>query len=467
MRLASLCLAALLAIPFPAAAQRGQQLFDFFQQGIQGLHQLEQQRLYQEEMQRQHQHFVGLWHACFASDISACDQALSYPYISAQDRQNIFNQRAQSLTLQQAAAERARREQIEAEMLARQRQLEAGMQARQRQLEVAREQESARERARAALANQDRASPVQAVQATTRKTTLGAVLLEWPPTTLSGSFLSALAVAATCLLIYTAYSRRRTAPPAARSSPPPLPPSPEPARQEPSWAGAENPPARPAFAGPRDTAGALAALELASAYIEEVRHAERPRFDDTQGRKFHLNTLALAAKQLDLAQRLDPDAVLDLESDGVVLRYSVNELKAEALLLEGLTHQVYDIKRAIPALTAATELNPQNAHAFYVLGLTHAANMSRAKAIAAYERAVGLEPKNIAYRKELNRVQNMSSAEIAAYRATRAGEKVFDGAVHTANTFIGMWNIFAITWNIVTFPLRLLFRIFRALRLMP
>ena len=73
---------------------------------------------------------------------------------------------------------------------------------------------------------------------------------------------------------------------------------------------------------------------------------------------------------------------------------------------------------------------------------------------------MALDPKNIAYRKELNRVQNVSGAEIAAYRATRAGEKVFDASVTT-------WNIFAIVWNIVTFPLRIVVGIFRLLRLHP
>ena len=55
------------------------------------------------------------------------------------------------------------------------------------------------------------------------------------------------------------------------------------------------------------------------------------------------------------------------------------------------------------------------------------------------------DPKNIKYRKELNRVENLSAAEIAGYRATRAGEKAFDAAVMS-------WNVFAVAWNIATFP---------------
>lgn len=216
----------------------------------------------------------------------------------------------------------------------------------------------------------------------------------------------------------------------------------------------------------RDTPGAIAALELAYAYLDEVREAPRPAFDDTDTRKQHLNTLALAAKQLDAAQNLDPDAILEGQDDRDILyRFSIDELMAEALLLEGLTHQTYDIKRAIPALRRATTLNPSNPTAFYVLGLTQAANRNKAEAVAAFQRAVALDPKNIAYRKELNRVESLSAAEIAGYKATRAGERLFDAGIKTANAGIATWNIFAVLWNIVTFPLRLVFGIFRFLGL--
>jgi tetratricopeptide (TPR) repeat protein len=220
------------------------------------------------------------------------------------------------------------------------------------------------------------------------------------------------------------------------------------------------PPPVPTAAIERDTLGAVAALELALAYLEEVREAATPDHDDKDARKHLLNTLALAAKQLELANKLDSNAVLEGEDDAIPYRFTVNELKAEALLLEGITHQRYDIRRAIPALTAATKLNPNSARAFYVLGLVHAANMNKAQSVAAFERAVALDPKNIAYRKELNRTQNLSAAEVAGYKVTRAGERVFDGAVTT-------WNVFAVIWNILTFPLRVVLGIFRLLRLHP
>jgi tetratricopeptide (TPR) repeat protein len=239
---------------------------------------------------------------------------------------------------------------------------------------------------------------------------------------------------------------------------------------EPSPANAQAPSPPPVMA--RDSPGAIAALELAYAYIEEVRQADTPGLEDHDLRKHHLNTLALASKQLAVAQLLDPDAILEGQDDKEIpYRYSINELKAEALLLEGITHQTYDTKRAVPALRKATTLNPNSSRAFYVLGLTHAANMNRGAAVAAFERAVALDPKNLSYRKELNRAQSLSVGVVAAYKATRAGERIFDAGVKTANVGIFIynigvyaWNIFAITWNIVTFPLRVVFAMFRLFR---
>ena len=106
-------------------------------------------------------------------------------------------------------------------------------------------------------------------------------------------------------------------------------------------------PEKPAPAPPqtRDTPGAHAAMELAHAYIAEVSEDARPALDDISLRRDHLNTLALATKQLDLAVQLDPDAVLEITTDDDVdIRFTIAELQAEALLLEGMTHQTYDTK---------------------------------------------------------------------------------------------------------------------------
>ena len=90
-------------------------------------------------------------------------------------------------------------------------------------------------------------------------------------------------------------------------------------------------------------------------------------------------------------------------------------------------------------------LNANSSYAFYVFGLMHVANMSKGKAVAALRRAVGLKPQNLSYRKELNRARDLSIGEIAAYKATRAGESILDRGIKA-------WSILAGTWNIVRFP---------------
>jgi hypothetical protein len=219
-------------------------------------------------------------------------------------------------------------------------------------------------------------------------------------------------------------------------------------------------PARPASpATPRDTPAALAAMEIALAYLEEVRAAPSPGLEDTAARKELLNTLSLATKKLEAAARHDPDAILESEDkDGNPVRFTINDLKAWLLLQEGLTHQLYDVRRALPALTAATRHDPDNARA---------ENHNKAAAVEALKRAVVLDPGNIDFRKELDRVENLSAATVAAYKVTRAGERVYDTGIAVANAGIRVynfgviiWNIFAFTWNVLTFPLRLVHRIF-------
>jgi tetratricopeptide (TPR) repeat protein len=212
--------------------------------------------------------------------------------------------------------------------------------------------------------------------------------------------------------------------------------------------------ARPQAAAPsaaRDTPAAIEALELAHAYVDEVREADTPALEDHELRNHHLDLLALASKQFDAAQKRDPNAVLEgQDKSGIAYRFSIDELRADALLLEGITHHTYDLKRTIPALREATTLNPNRAYAFYVLGLTYAANMDKSGAVAALRRAVALNPQNLSYRKELNRAQSLSAREIATHKATRFGKWILDSSTMA-------WNSFAASWNIVRVP-RLLFQ---------
>lgn len=260
-----------------------------------------------------------------------------------------------------------------------------------------------------------------------------------------------------------------TAPPIAPAVEPAIDVAAEPPRptaSEPAAAPAPPPPALVPVAA-RDTPAALAAMELALAYIEEVREEHRSNPDEEQ-RKSHLNALALATRKLDAARRADPDAMLEgQDDDGSPIRVTLSQIEAEVLLLEGLTHQVFDTRRAVPALTKACELNPHDPRAFYALGIIHAANMNRAAAVEALQTAVALDPRNITYRKELDRAESLTAGEIAVYKATRAGERIYDAGIATANVGIRAWNIFAFVWNTVTFPLRAMLWVLRLLRLAP
>ena len=207
----------------------------------------------------------------------------------------------------------------------------------------------------------------------------------------------------------------------------------------------------------RDAPGAIEALELAHAYVQEVREADTPTREDREVRKHHLNKLALASKQLDAAQKRDPDAILEgQDENGSIYRFSINQLKAEALLLEGITRHTYDAKRAVRVLRKATALDANNSYAFYVLGLMHAASMNKVQAVAALQRAAALKPQNLSYRKELSR----------ALGGLSAGEPAAFGAPRTINGGIKARGIFAVR-NIVRFLRRAHLSIYRdALRLL-
>ena len=490
-RLLYLFVASSFLFPAAAQAQRGQQVFDFV------LQEAQRELLRQEEIQRQReleraqrhqdlsrlqQQFAALRQACLRGDVATCDHALSFPNLTSQDRNLLQWQRSAIIDARQAAAEQARRAHEEA--IARERQREEAERQRkiaevaqhtqekvaERVREITRQREETKQHRQLAEQAERERVAMAAQMLVLRQEQERATVMTWVA---AGGAFASVSLALVLLLARSARNspgpqtpglrdrwltrmglrRRSASPPLARVEPALSTTAPEHTATvpEPSFP-------RP-LAPPRDTAGAIAALELAFAYIVEVRDAPTPAHDDTLARKERLNTLSLATKQLCLARTLDPDAVLEsADGDGDSLRFTQSELEAEALLLEGITHQFYDLRRAIPALVRATRLNPNGPRAFYVLGLVHAANRSKKDALAAFERAVALDPKNLTYRKELNRVQNLSGAEIAAYKATRAGERTVDAGVLT-------WNIFAFVWNIVMFPLRVVVGTLRLLRL--
>ncbi len=169
---------------------------------------------------------------------------------------------------------------------------------------------------------------------------------------------------------------------------------------------------------PRDPITALAALELACAYMRDVQEGLGDIAGDLARQAQSLNDLSLASKQLGVAERADPTTTLTVEDDdGVRHELSLANLKAKALFLEGVCRAGTDPKRAIRILGQAVALEPTAAEAHYWIGLINAIHLRKGQAVAALKTAVALDPKNLAYRKELGRAENISGAQIAFDRA--------------------------------------------------
>jgi tetratricopeptide (TPR) repeat protein len=190
----------------------------------------------------------------------------------------------------------------------------------------------------------------------------------------------------------------------------------------------------------RDPIAARAALELAHAYLREVPLDKIVGNPDAAAG--HRSTLALAAKQLEIAQRADPGATLVIAGEGGRGETVTQQrLRAHVLLLEGLTWSHDNPRKEIRLLTQATEIDPAYAPAFHSLGLAHFYARNRGAAIAALERALALEPGNIEIIKQLDRARNMSDAEIATFKVTNA-------AARTAAAGVRTWNILRLIWAI-------------------
>ena len=178
---------------------------------------------------------------------------------------------------------------------------------------------------------------------------------------------------------------------------------------------------------PRDPITALAALELAQAFMSGVADGISAVQGNPALAAQSLNELSLASRQLNLAECADPSAALTIEVDGDSVTFTLTELKARALFLEGICRSEADPNRAIRILTQAVELEPMMARAHYSIGLLEATLYHKERAIAALERAVALEPKNLDFRKDLHRVRNISASEIVFEHAASGTRKTIRG----------------------------------------
>jgi hypothetical protein len=313
--LAVVLAAIVLAFSSPAMAQKGQQVFDLLLQGAQQevnrQQQLEHERQRRQERNRLHELFLAQWNACFRDDVTACNEALAHPYLNSGDRRRLLAKRTDILGTRREAAERAHRDRVEAEYLERQRQRERELQAvrdreSQREQELARLREEAeRQRQRADLAERERQKqPPPQIAAVTQTQSLQTAQPHeaqtfawlWIPASLVAVAIGfGLAYAFRNVLMTLMERMRKSAPVAFATQ----------AASEPGPAADRNQSSAPDIAQaapekPRDTVGAMAAMELAYAFIEEVRAAETPGVEDKDARKHLLNTLALASRQLEI-----------------------------------------------------------------------------------------------------------------------------------------------------------------------
>lgn len=220
-------------------------------------------------------------------------------------------------------------------------------------------------------------------------------------------------------------------------------------------------PIEKAPAAPIDTPAAFLALKLAHAYLDETADAS---FSELDAARAVRTTLSLASRQMDIAHAADPNARFEYD-DGIAV--SQEHLRARILCQEALSWSLEKLHKAATIAERATIADPNFANAFLVLGMLQYDNRNKAAAIAALTKAVALDPGNIESKKHLDRAQNMGAAEIATFKATKAGVgvanagiKVYNAGVYTRNFFVIIWNIFVTIWNIISFPMRIMDRIF-------
>lgn len=186
----------------------------------------------------------------------------------------------------------------------------------------------------------------------------------------------------------------------------------------------------------RDTATAVAAMELAHAYMREIDDDVFDAVADPAKAHALLTTNALASKQLAIAEQNDPDASVSIElKDGSSLTFSLRELKAQALYYEGICRIGDNPKRAVRILEQACALAPESGTFHFWAGFVHDRLFNKRQAIAAFEKALAINPTNLEYRKALDRARNMSGARV-----------LFDRAVTAFYTTIsiGRWTAIAI-----------------------
>lgn len=233
--------------------------------------------------------------------------------------------------------------------------------------------------------------------------------------------------------------------------PPPLPvaaaiqenfPTPEPSRSLsiiPSEASIPEPERRSI-----DTPAAMQALRLAAAFLLEV--LDETEYGDEQVAKTVRTTLALAAKQLDIAHHADPNAVLQADE----AKYTQAQLRSRTLTIEARTWFPHNQTKAIAIADKAKAADALNVDAWFWSGWFNFQQRNREAAIRDFERTLELEPDNIEALKFLDRTKNMGGGEIAAFKVVNARDNTLFAVGKTL-------RILRIPFLIISAPFRFIF----------
>lgn len=199
-----------------------------------------------------------------------------------------------------------------------------------------------------------------------------------------------------------------------------------------------------------DTPAALRALKLAASYLSAI--PEDMSFAEEQDAKTARTTLALAAKQLDIAHRADPNAMLGDDDD----KMTQGELRAMVLMRESQSWFPHNQSKAIRIIEQAKLACPEAEGLWFWSGWYNYEQRNRAAAIADFQRTLEPDPDHILALKYLDRAQNMGGAEIAMFKVTNARDNTIIGVQKTV-------SIVRIPFLIVTFPFRLIYWLGRSI----
>lgn len=179
---------------------------------------------------------------------------------------------------------------------------------------------------------------------------------------------------------------------------------------------------------------ATQSLSLAASYLQEVQEAvDQGSERDEAGAIELLDTIDLAMKQIDKAERIDPSAEID-ES-------LISQFKAHAFGLRGTVEYNAFGKRsgAISSLRKSIEMDDSIHIAHYSIGVIYADCGKKEDGLRHLRRAVELASDNMEYRKTLDRLEHVSSV----------GLKL--------GAFRGSWKVFLILSGLALFGLYIAF----------